>query len=377
MKAVLTKSHLTTPAVDSFSVYINWQNVKVLDLSLDQHYMKSYSVNGQLLTSGELHSPEPYKFVFHGTTYRMQKTVQRFGNVADSYLHIVITAKMIGARYFDGITSETLRIAYDNLMQLKIVQFSYSDLLAATPTDIDICANALFPFNGYKQAISYTWRTMTDGKRSLCHTFDNMGNVGIKFNDRRKATTASPHLKIYHKGNELRSKRNAEFFARFFDQIPPATLDQLIRYEYTIKNAKFKRHHKLSLSTVRDLLNFADDNETMERVLLSGLDKYTAPRVRVVSDVTPVNTAIANLISLAHDLGATPQQLACFYDWVPDSDPHKKKKEARLYNRFCLASALIPKDEHDLAAQALREATRNAADEVLNWLGHPHSMFGR
>lgn len=178
----------------------------------------------------------------------------------------------------------------------------------ALVSDIDICINQLIDIKSYETAISLMNSFPKSSCKPLLHMIKRTNkqgkilNLGLDFNKREKATNSRPYCKVYHKGIELQTK-SAQFYNTFLSPMKASFLDNLVRYEFTIKAYDHKKYLieknllKSDLKTFKDLLDIKPAELT--NIAKSGLNHYLEPRkmATVVSGLNPIDTLISFYMS--------------------------------------------------------------------------------
>lgn len=172
------------------------------------------------------------------TSYLIQKVIVGGNKAQYEYLVILFSSKVLKTKYFEGITLNTLRNAYDYIISRNVVTFSYDTFLKGECTDIDIKVDTITemkPVDLVNQM--YSQALKKKNQREGCSVYRKTGeNVGIQFALRQTTSfKRSPYLKFYEKKTELISK-STTFMQNYvdIDRIP----DNLLRTETTIKNKK-------------------------------------------------------------------------------------------------------------------------------------------
>jgi hypothetical protein len=203
-------------------------------------------------------------------------------------------------------------------------------------SDIDICINQLIDLKSLKTAFSLILQHPNAGKKPLLHhisqsnTLKNTFNLGLDFNKREKATNTTPYCKIYHKGFELLSKSNI-FYKAFLEPMKASVIDNLVRYEFTIKAHKHKEYlckqgFKADFKTFADLLK-AHPKE-LARIAKSGISHYIEPKVKskVNAELNPMDIAMQFYIENLIKLGFDQEKLLGFTYLIDDASSRSRTK---------------------------------------------------
>jgi hypothetical protein len=313
-----------TGLIDSLKIRVKLEKVKILDKRLITDFIAYYPDIETLDNDGNenqklgdnFRKAEPFTKIINGITYRFYiKAFIDSKKLAHEYVVFQISAKMLKERYFEGITSDNYASIVTDINSFGVLRISNKDFLEGLVSDIDICINQLIDLKSLKTAFSLILQNPNSGKKPLLHhisqsnTLKNTNNLGLDFNKREKATNTTPYCKIYHKGFELLSK-SITFYKAFLEPMRTSVIDNLVRYEFTIKAHKHKEYlckqgFKADFKTLFDLLK-ANPKE-LHLIAKSGIKHYIEPKTKskVDSELNPsdvmVQFYIENLIKLGFD----------------------------------------------------------------------------
>lgn len=316
-----------TGLIDSLKIRVKLEKVKILDKRLITDFIAYYpdlesldndkdNEKPQQLLGDNYRKAEPFTKIIDGITYRFYiKAFIDKNKLAHEYVVFQISAKMLKQKYFEGITSENFNIIVDDINSFGVLKVSKKDFLEGLVSDIDICINQLIDLKSLKTAFAFIQQNPNKGKLPLIHhisqsnTLKNTHNLGMDFNKREKASNSAPYCKIYHKGFELQSKSSI-FYSKFLSPMKASVLDNLVRYEFTIKAHKhkeflIKKGFKADFKTLYDLL-LAKPKELKE-IAQSGLKWYIEPKEKskVSEDLMPNDVMVQwyqeQLINLGFD----------------------------------------------------------------------------
>lgn len=236
-------------AVDSLKIRIPLNRVKVLDSSIGDTVARVSMSTGNILeeapTTKASRDERGIKTVFS-----IEQRATEYSTV--QYLIILINAKQLGARYFEGITASNVADLHGYLMSLEVVVFSLKELLKGECTDIDFRKDFNANEEDMKEALNHMHQQATPSTDydKGSKLFWKKDNKGLQFNKRNttKVRTA-PFLKVYSKTLDLQHKSNV-FALAHFDSIP----QNLWRLEFTVKNKKHLASFDVG-NTLSDLLS--------------------------------------------------------------------------------------------------------------------------
>lgn len=293
--------------IDSLKLRIKKSEIKVIDPALILPYLKFYPDN--LSFENSLNDAEPFTKVINGITYRYYfKTYPNKNGYLEEYLVLQVSAKMLKSKYFEGITKNNYRDILNDINAQYVVFIPENVFLNALVSDIDICINQLIDIKSYETAISLMNNYPKSSCKPLMHTIKKVNkqgkiiNLGLDFNKREKATNSRPYCKVYHKGIELQTK-SAIFYNAFLSPQKASFLDNLVRYEFTIKAYDHKKYLTekglltSELKTFNDLINL--DSKQLTNIAKSGLNHYLEPRKQktIANDLNPIDRLISFYIS--------------------------------------------------------------------------------
>lgn len=219
-----TLSEKTT--IDSLYIMIRYNRCEV-DYKIGAPYSKIYLDTGEIDT--EIEKRETIcKNISTGIIKVGTHNIPNTGK----FITVTVSAKILGKRYFEGITKENIHIVYEEIMKLKIFKCSIGAFKEALVNDIDIC-KTMVQKNGFLKMIGIIKNMARENERFI-RIWKKEDNQGIEFNRRGKETIGKPYIKIYHKGIELENR------VRVFKEIYLKEYEtkNLIRIEATIKNGK-------------------------------------------------------------------------------------------------------------------------------------------
>jgi hypothetical protein len=313
-----------TGLIDSLKIRVKLEKVKILDKRLITDFIAYYpdiahlddDGNTQEKLGDNYRKAEPFTKIINGITYRFYiKAFIDSKKQAHEYIVFQISAKMLKSKYFEGITAENYRSIVDDINSFGVINISRKDFLEGLVSDIDICINQLIDLKSLKTAFALILQNPNAGKKPLLHhisqsnSIKNTNNLGLDFNKREKATNTTPYCKIYHKGFELLSK-SITFYKAFLEPMKASVIDNLVRYEFTIKAHKHKEYlckqgFKADFKTFFDLLKASPRDLAL--IAKSGIVHYIEPKAKskVNKELNPsdlmVQFYIENLIKLGFD----------------------------------------------------------------------------
>jgi len=269
-------------AIDSLKIRIPLNRVQILDEGIREVVANVSTRTGEVLQEKENTRSSRDE---HGikTEFSIEKRATQFETV--QYLIILVNAKQLKERYFEGIKGKNIAQLHSYLVGLGVVQFSLKEFLRGECTDIDFRKDFTAKEDEMKEAFDFMHgnsKASTDYDKGS-KLFWKKDNKGLQFNKRNttKVRTA-PFLKIYSKTLDLLHKSNV-FALSHFDTIP----QDLWRLEFTIKNKKHLDSfgHGNSLSELISLT--ADQIETMSTKSLKAVLNQKTRELKETDGIPP------------------------------------------------------------------------------------------
>lgn len=325
--------------IDSLKLRIKKDKIKIIDKRLISEFIKYYPAED--LIDEQVNNAEPLTYIINGITYRFYfKAFITEEKTAQEYLVLQISAKMLKQAYFDGITINNYKSIVDDINALNVVKIDYKTFLDGLVSDIDICINQLIDEKSLRTAFSLILTHPVQSKKPLIHhitkTHHIKGtiNLGIDFNKREKATNSTPYCKIYHKGIELQTKSN-DFYCTYLQPLRKSFLENLVRYEFTIKAHKHKQYLqknellKSQLKTLEDLLTIPQSELTA--IAKSGLPHYVEKAIKTKNyeELSPTEIALKFYIENLINLGFDTEKLLGFTYHI-DSKVSRSRTKSRV-----------------------------------------------
>jgi hypothetical protein len=353
--------------IDSLKMRIELSRIKVLDTRLLEKFKKLYEAsetNFEDYLDDTLNNAEPIVYIINGITYRfyVKAYINQLSKKTTDYLVLQVSAKMLKHKYFEGITKTNYLSILNDLNAFKIVEISESAFLNALISDIDICLNQLIELKNLQHATAWIKSFPRASAKPLIHHIERTNrqgkiiNLGIDFNKREKATNTKPYCKIYHKGIELTTKSKV-FYDTYLFPFPKYSrasfIDNLVRYEFTIKASKHKKYlldkgllfEHTPLKTFDDLINI--DSQILTNIAKCGLPFYLeAPKpYKDFTGLKPMELIIATymdrLISLGEDYHDLCEVLKVYGD-TPKEKVQKSQMKSQINRLFDVVVAKNP-----------------------------------
>lgn len=291
--------NLQCPKWDTFRVEIPAHKVENKTEIGKRVTLRDFNDTNIVFAGGEDDEPLVKMATFRndrGIKFKFEKVYRKVGISEEERYCIIVSSKMLGADYFQGINGDNIRKIYDYIQSFNALIFSFEDFLEGKVYDVDMCYDV--------NATPAIWNDLCKKvagkvKFEYLHYLpkqkweNNMKNVGTQFNDRNGGTVQKPFIKLYHKGLEL-TNSSYEFNNNFLQKnnLP------IGRIEYNFKKKKWFEHYDYVVETLTDLLGLGVD--AMRRMLLGAVSRFyleTRIIVRDTSNLGPQDFYIKYLVS--------------------------------------------------------------------------------
>lgn len=389
---------IDTPAIDSFSLTIPKDKIKIIDERFCSRIVVYYCDADDYETDEDNkiieHPPKPFVYTYNGITLRLTWVNRMDAKREQSeFLQITLSAKLLRERYFQGIQLYNIDYILHEINSLNVIKIAREDFMQGLVSDVDFCLNYRISQDsfirtnekiislaraGFSKFFNFFKKTKT--VRNVNKTFDEnyqtklYTNLGLDINSRSNARPSTPYLKNYFKQIELTTK-SRDFYLEFL--VPELekrndTIKNLARIEYTIKGSKHKqRLLKKGLlinnyKTLHDLLCVS--NAEMKKIIYSGFHDYintpkTIARQTDTKGISPTDYLIVNMIKMLIEAGKdTSQILSCVEGLERKQKSRTKSKVEKLINHAL-------KDNLSLKSQDTANKEVNTFFEKIENLG--------
>lgn len=297
-------------SVDSLKIRIPIGQVKILDESLTAKWIL-VSEHGEI-------DPDYFKensftkYIDEAQTVKIRFGIERQRTerqVVDEFLTILLPSKILGNRYFEGITLDNVENIYIKLMNTKVVSFSLNTFLFESGcTDVDFKKD--FECPSIDKLISKLSANCLPSKNrgDGIRPFRQVDNKGLEFNERKTSRYKTrPFLKLYDKEIELTTAKRQAFAKEYLSDID---FTGISRIESTVKNKAHFRHLGIQDTTLNAILSLSDEQKEM--ILSNAVQCNLEPRIasiRTPSVLTPNKQMIHNSIILLLNEGMPYQTI--------------------------------------------------------------------
>ena len=316
--------HTLIPKVDSLRWETHIENIELISSKVGVEALL-VAIDGGAVIEGSYEEPLVKLTdvdITKGITTRINKVnrVVGMGGSIEERIVIQVNAKMLGERYFEGITKDNLRVVYDYIMGLGLIQFSYETFLDGYVYDVDICMDVETDVDVFEKMLRRLVKSVKPSQYRKINSFFRDNNVGVELGTRQKSTASNPYLKFYAKGLELchketRYNKKPNEYGEFNRYWLDDEYYNLGRLELTIKNremfaelgltSKGEHGFDFPIKLFRELLDV--DKEKLKSIITTIVkEKYMDKRVNInLGDgkVLPKDDFVLHLIAYMVDAG--------------------------------------------------------------------------
>ncbi|MEP3387202.1 MAG: hypothetical protein ABJO02_03385 [Reichenbachiella sp.] len=278
------------PSVDSLKIRFNLDNPKLWVNPELLNYWFEVNAEGEIDTTTFKRKRMVHRSFGCTTSYAVQKR-KTYGQKESDCLIVMVNSKILGRRYFDGITINTIGLVYDELMKQNMFSISIDHFYKGAVTDVDIKTD--FKVDSFEEQCEIIEGLKEISKSSQSRLAGYQArktekNCFISWSNRDAATNAKPFVKLYAKDIELRYNSNVfceKYIGYECDLLP------VMRTEVTIKN---KAHFKYLLNIQDEkMVEFNLNNLLLlnESKLLSIVKRMSMTHVVSLEPVENVETS--------------------------------------------------------------------------------------
>jgi len=300
---------LDTIEIDSLKLRIPFDQVKILDYKLEDTLTSHWESTGELNETKKPNQVPTIKedeFGNHIYSYKwsiVSQTLER--GRTNKFLRIGLNTKALHQHYFKGISRDTVKFLYKQLMAEKKVYFSFETFLKADCTDIDfkkdIVCDAFAQSTKRLDEMTKPHRKSSKG----AERFNKKWNKGIMWSTRKKATPGNPFFKIYDKHLMCVAKSNdpdQTAMRHFYNQYLKGGLDDVkyrVRIEYNLKDKKHLQKCGIATQTFKDLLFLTQDekNKVLESIVKTHMLPPIMQTQKPKTDLKPSDMVYYSLMS--------------------------------------------------------------------------------
>lgn len=181
------------------------------------------------------------------------------------YLYMTINAKMLGTRYFEGVTKHNIQLIYDEIISQKEVYFSYEHFMHKSwVTDVDFKRDFTADNKDYQKYMKQL-KSLSPNRKDK-HGYRSYEN-GLVWNAREtQAPISHPNVKFYDKEKQMNKTKKCRDFQREYIR---QDMTNLKRLEFQLKNKKHMESLGLPNTSLHTILSLSqDEKETiLEKII--------------------------------------------------------------------------------------------------------------
>jgi hypothetical protein len=304
----------------------------------------------------------------YGVGISMTFVNRTFGpNHSEKRVVIHLNAKHLGSRYWEGLTMDNVKLAYDYIIGKKILYFSYEDFLNAYAYDCDVCYD-FEADNDLMLELSNRIDDLIDYEKRIKYNsdvFKNVakGNIGWSINNRDNSTAAHPFIKIYSKGNELATK-SFDFNNTYLGGL----LHKVGRLELNIKSKRFWDNYGISVVSLTDLLLL--DMNMIKEFLLNSVKRFYVERrviMKVNKNLSPTKFYTKWLMEVIMHNGMFKSK-DDFYQAVGAYSQFTDDRKT-IYNLKKLITDALDDEAYDELLKTYKKQRTQNVDDILKQMG--------
>ena len=307
--------------IDSLKIRIPFKNIKVIDYRLEATRFTTFE-GGELI---EEFKKNALIFEEHGVKTRFAIEVMPMDNKGfkKKFLTIGFNSKLLKHRYFEGITKNNIDVIYNELIAFGVADFTLQSLLEGFVTDMDWKTDTLCSLDEHimiRKHVIINARSSNSADIGY-RLFNKKTNQGIQFSDRKtNSFKTNPFFKMYWKSLELRNK-SKEFYKKY---LQGQNIDNINRFETTIKNNEHLKSLGITSNTLSHLLNL--DDKVKKDILQHTVGIHVDSNIKKMKPkegMTPMDEMLHNLIVMQMNVGMTFDKIT---DLALSSFTDKSKK---------------------------------------------------
>ena len=349
---------LDTVEIDSLKLRIPFEEVTIVN-SLIVDKIGVYNVE----TGEELEEPKPRNWYrvekqnskgekLYSYKWDIQNITLQKGR-AFKYLCVQVNSKVLHQHYFKGISLDTIKTVYKQLIAEKVVSFSFDAFLNADCTDIDFKKDVINQH--FRKAVTVLNEMSKPFKQygKGANAFMQKDNLGIEWSNRRTASPSNPFLKLYHKGIQCVNHKDMKPYFYEYLRNSGETVQDRIRIEFTLKNKKHLTKWDVQSQKLIDLLRLSQEKKNE---MLEGFVKHhLLPRVVEVkkpkTDLKPNEMMLYKAMCYMSELSLMGKD-EIIKKLTDDINPKQRRSEARkklemLWNTY-IQMRVKAKENEDL-----------------------------
>lgn len=264
LKILKNARDLQTINIDSFNLFIQMSKIEFTSIGLTSLYENILHVSE---STGEILDVSTNRKIFleHNGIKIYCLKINRFGT---EFLSIGISSKLLKEHYFKGISNHTIKLLYNNLMQLTKDYFyiSFDNFMRGSVEDIDFFVD--FKYNPFflQDSLKKNFKLVPNCSYYYSEINELRTLTGFQHSKRSTKSVKNLFFKIYNKSLEFNYKSDV-FNDKYFN-LP--ILNDFFRFECTLKNQKhfnlFFNENKKQKSFIKTLENILNNKTKYSRI---------------------------------------------------------------------------------------------------------------
>ena len=346
--------------IDSLEVWVEAERCQIIDKDFLSYTRVYYENSGTLSEERRKASCMTRTDLTGSISFRTGiKEIQ-----GKTYITNVITSKMLGAKYFEGITKENIQDVYSIIMQQGIYECSFEAFKEGMTIGVDVCWDLYLNLEeGFIKFANDIKKNTINGK---IHNEESQPfNRGIQWNKRPTGSYKTPYVKIYYKGAELKGK--SKVFKETY--LADWETEGLVRMEVAIKNRRMRESliNNALIPKYKSLEELLEIKEyEWNKLMAWAMNKNLNPDKMIVNqneELSPTEVGIQQLIKLV--IEAEVYRLDELVEIIPRSY-EAKNKNTQKKGRYRLKELLTRlSDELKKKDNEYRKKIHNDEDWML------------
>ena len=241
------------PKIDSFKIWVNQSDLEIIDNTIIENL---YVVDSHGEIVDEIEGKSKNIDYVDGRAFKFWRRRHNDINtkITTEYIGIIINAKHLKERYFEGITLDNLDIIVDEINAQNIIKINKESLLSSSIGDLDICVDFDATTDAFSKLIKRQYPMVQQSSRDTFASEHKATHLGLYLNSRNNCFPGKPFFKFYHKTIELETKSN-DFANKFLKNVD---FQNIGRCEVNLKNTKHLNHYKIKARQLGDILTRVD-----------------------------------------------------------------------------------------------------------------------
>jgi len=241
------------PKIDSFKIWVNQSDLEIIDNTIIENL---YVVDSLGEIVDEIEGKSKNIDYLDGRAFKFWRRRHNDINtkITTEYIGIIINAKHLKERYFEGITLNNLDIIVNEINAQNIIKIKKEALLSSSIGDLDICVDFDASTDAFSKLIKRQYPMVQQSSRDTFSSEQKATHLGLYLNSRHNCYPSKPFFKFYHKTIELETKSN-DFANKFLKNLD---FQNIGRCEVNLKNTKHLNHYKIKARQLGDILTRVD-----------------------------------------------------------------------------------------------------------------------